>query len=111
MHWNPAKYIFIDGDYGVTISYTPWMRKLINDINLAYVMVIINLIKSSYSWLITIFTLGEIQFVGMTPDENLGTFSPTEFSIDVAYNRIFGDNFSFAIALRYIYSNLSVVLL
>ncbi|MDI3479594.1 MAG: hypothetical protein PWQ14_740 [Rikenellaceae bacterium] len=108
MHWNPAKYIFIDGDYGVTISYTPWMRKLINDINLAYVSGYYKFDKNqAIAASLRYFTLGEIQFVGMTPDENLGTFSPTEFSIDVAYNRIFGDNFSFAIALRYIYSNLS----
>ena len=108
MHWNPAKYIFIDGDYGVTISYTPWMRKLINDINLAYVSGYYKFDKNqAIAGSLRYFTLGEIQFVGMTPDENQWTFSPTEFAIDAAYNRIFGDNFSFAIALRYIYSNLS----
>jgi hypothetical protein len=108
MHWNPAKYIFIDGDYGVTISYTPWMRKLIHDINLAYVSGYYKFDKQqAIAASLRYFTLGEIQFTGMTPDENLGTFSPTEFAIDVAYNRLFGDNFSFAIALRYIYSNLS----
>ena len=34
--WNPAKYAFIDNDLGVSISYSPWLRQLVNDINLAY---------------------------------------------------------------------------
>ena len=37
MHWNPAKYAFIENDFGFGISYSPWLRKLVNDINLAYV--------------------------------------------------------------------------
>lgn len=75
MHWNPAKYIFIDGDYGVTISYTPWMRKLIHDINLAYVSGYYKFDKQqAIAASLRYFTLGEIQFTGMTPDENLVLF-------------------------------------
>jgi hypothetical protein len=106
-YWNPAKYPFIDHDFGFSMSYSPWLRSLVNDINLAYLsgyMRINNM--SSVSASLRYFSMGEIQFTDKVGND-LGTYKPNEFAIDAAYSRLLGDNFSAAVAIRYINSNLT----
>jgi len=107
MHWNPAKFAFIDGKGGVGISYSPWLRTLVPDINIAYLsgykrfdakqVVAASLLYSS---------LGDIPFT-----DDFGNiernFKPTEFALDLGYSRLFSDHFSGGIAFRFIYSNLT----
>lgn len=107
MHWNPAKYAFVTNDVGLAISYTPWLRKLIPDINLAYLSGYKRLDENQViAASLLYFSLGNITFtndVGSTTQQ----FNPNEFSLDVAYARSFTDRFSGSIAFRYIYSNLT----
>ncbi len=104
MHWNIGKYVFIDGNGGVGMSYAPWLRNLVPDINIAYLsgykridskqVIASSLIYSS---------LGDVPFT----DEfgNLErTFKPNEFAIDLGYSRLFTENLSGGIAFRFIYS-------
>lgn len=99
--WNPAKYPFSIARAGVSMSYTPWLRQLVSDIDL------INLAGfyrigdySAVSASLTYFSLGEV-FV-----ENEMTIKPYEMALDVAYSRMLSETFSAAIALRYIHSDL-----
>jgi hypothetical protein len=107
MHWNPAKYAFAPNDMGVSISYTPWLRNLIPDINLAYLSGYKRIDKQQVIGVsLLYFNLGNIvftDFVGNT----LNQFNPNEFSLDVAYARSFTDRLSASIAFRFIYSNLT----
>lgn len=106
-HWNPAKYAFIESDYGLSMSYSPWLRSLIPDIDLLYLTGYYKLNKNSaVSASLRYFSLGEIQFTSNTGEDN-GTYNPNEFAVDVAYSRLLGDNFSGAVALRYIRSDLT----
>ena len=100
-YWNPAKYPFAIARAGVSMSYTPWLRQLVSDIDL------INLAGfyrigdySAVSASLTYFSLGEV-FV-----ENEMTIKPYEMAFDVAYSRMLSETFSAAIALRYIHSDL-----
>lgn len=100
-YWNPAKYPFSIARAGVSMSYTPWLRQLVSDIDL------INLAGfyrigdySAVSASMTYFSLGEV-FV-----ENEMTIKPYEMAVDVAYSRMLSETFSAAIALRYIHSDL-----
>ncbi|PLW91961.1 MAG: hypothetical protein C0592_13280 [Marinilabiliales bacterium] len=107
MHWNPAKYAFIEQNMGFSVSYSPWLKALVNDISLAYLTGYYKLkddqvIASSLRY----FSLGEIIFTDNIGTE-IGQFSPSEFALDVAYSRKFSDNISGSVALRYIYSNLT----
>ncbi len=107
LHWNPAKYAFIDGDGGVGLSYSPWLRNLVPDINLAYLTGYKKLDdKQVISGSLLYFSLGNIVFT-----DYFGTvtrnFNPNEFAIDLAYSRKYAEKFSGAIAFRYIYSNLT----
>lgn len=107
MHWNPAKYAFIEESAGLAISYSPWLRKLVPDISLAYLSGytrIDRLQVLSYSLLY--FSLGDITFTDewATPVRD---FTPNEFSIDLGYSRKFSDYLSGGMAFRFIYSNLT----
>ncbi len=107
MHWNPAKYSRIADDMGFSFSYTPWLRNLVNDINLAYVSFYKRINPmSTFAASLRYFSLGEITFTD-NQGISLGTYKPNEFAIDATYSRILTDNFSLAIAGRFIYSDLT----
>lgn len=106
-YWNPAKYAFIDKDMGFSMNYSPWLRQLVDDISLAYLSGYYKLNNNSaISASLRYFTLGEIQFTDKVGND-IGSAKPNEFSIDVAYSRKLGENFSGAVAFRYIRSDLT----
>jgi len=106
-YWNAAKYPFIEHDYGFSVSYSPWLRSLVNDISLAYLTAYYKLNdQSAVSGSLRYFSMGEIQFTDIVGND-IGTYKPNEFAIDAAYSRLLGDNFSGAVTLRYINSNLT----
>ncbi len=107
MHMNPAKYAFIDNDFGAAFSYTPWLRNLVPDINLAYLSGYTRI--DNYQVLaasLTYFSLGEIIFTNHAGQYD-GQFTPNEFAFDVAYSRLFSENFSGGLAFRYIRSDIT----
>ncbi len=107
IHWNPAKLAFAESDFEVSLSYSPWLRKLVRDMNLAYL--------SGYKKLndnqaigasLRFFSLGSIQFTDIQGEE-IRNFEPTEFAIDGAYSIKLSERFSGGMAARFIYSNLT----
>lgn len=106
-HWNPAKYAFAESEMGIALSYTPWLRALVSDINLAYLVGYKRLDdQQTVSASLRYFTLGDITFMSEYGDPT-GQQSPNEFAFDVGYTRLLSDNFSGAVALRYIRSDLT----
>lgn len=107
LHWNPSKYAFIEKDFGVSISYSPWLRGLVSDINLAYLGLYKRINERQVvAGSLLFFSLGNITFT----DENasvIGSYKPNEFALDACYAYKFTNNFSGSVALRYIYSNLT----
>ena len=105
--WNPSKYAFMESDAGVSISYTPWLRKIVNDIDLSYLAGYYKLddvqaISGSFRY----FSLGQIALTGWN-GENLGSAQPYELALDGAYSRKLSENFSMAVAFRFLYSDLN----
>ena len=106
-HWNVAKYPFVQGRGGVSLSYTPWLRNLIPDINLAYLSGYYKInAKSVVSSSFRYFSLGEIVFTTISGIRT-GSYEPIEFAIDAGYSRLFTDHFSGGVVFRYIRSNLT----
>lgn len=107
IHWNPAKLAFVEKDMGFSVSYTPWLRELVNDINLAYLSGYKKL-KGDQTVALSLlyFSLGNIDFTDDVGNKT-SQFNPNEFAIDGAYSRKLGENLSGGLALRYIYSNLT----
>jgi len=107
MHYNPAKYAYIKKDMGVGISYSPWLKGIVNDINLAYLSGFKRLDKDQViAMSLRYFNLGDINFT----DNNgwsIGNYKPNEFAIDGTYSRLLTSNLSMAVAARYIHSNLT----
>ena len=107
MHWNPAKYAFMDQDFGVAMNYTPWLRSLVPDINLSYLTGYRRLDDlQTIAFSMKYFTLGDINYTDQLGN-SLGTFRPNEFSLDAAYIRQLGQHLSGAVAARFIYSDLT----
>lgn len=103
-YWNPAKYPFNISRAGVAINYTPWLRQLVSDIDLAYVAGYYRIGDySAVSASLRYFSLGEVQ---MLDDKNL-TINPYEMSFDVAYSLMLSEHFSLGAAVRWIYSDLT----
>ncbi len=106
-HWNPAKYAFIEGSGGFSLSYSPWLRNLVSDINLAYLAGYYRIDKRQVvSASMLYFSLGNIVFTDMFANVTRN-FNPNEFAFDLAYSRAFSDYISGGIAFRWIYSNLA----
>ncbi|MBR5602698.1 MAG: type IX secretion system outer membrane channel protein PorV [Bacteroidales bacterium] len=107
MHWNPAKYAFIEDDMAVGLAYSPWLRSLVNDMNIAYLAFAKRIdSKSTFASTLRYFTLGDINYRdGQNVDQ--GTYSPNEWAIDLAYSRKLGKYISGSVAGRFIYSNLT----
>ena len=102
-YWNLAKYPFCISRAGIALNYTPWLRQLVNDIDLAYVAGYYRIGDyGALSGSLRYFSLGEVY----TADESDMTVNPYEMSLDVAYSRMLSETFSMGVGLRWIYSDL-----
>ena len=105
-YWNPAKYPFTISRAGVSLNYTPWLRQLVSDIDLAYLVGYYRIGDySAVSGSLRYFSLGEV-FYGDTDDTQM-TLNPYEMSFDVAYSIMLSEKFSIAAGVRWIYSDLT----
>ena len=106
-YWNPAKYPFAISRAGVALNYTPWLRQLVNDMDVAYLAGYYRIGDySAVSASMRYFSMGEVYMDGHT-DDNSMTISPYEMSLDVAYSLMLSEKFSIAAGVRWIYSDLT----
>ena len=106
--WNPSKYAFAYSRAGVSLSYTPWLRKIVNDIYLANLSGYYKIggnDNQALSASLRYFSLGEV-FMTDGEGANLATINPFEMSVDLGYSRKLSEKFSMGVALRYILSDL-----
>lgn len=110
--WNPSKYAFAYAKGGLSLSYTPWLRKIVNDIflaNLAGYYKIGSDDNQAVSASFRYFSLGEVT-TGTSTGGVTGsamTINPYEFAIDFGYSRQLSEKFSMGVVLRYILSDLA----
>lgn len=107
-YWNASKYAFAYSTAGVSVSYTPWLRKLVNDIallNVAGYWKFGSEDNQAVSASLRYFTLGEITS-NDGQGNTLSTVNPYEMAFDIGYSRKLSEKFSMGVVLRYIYSNL-----
>lgn len=105
-HWNPGKLAFVEKPGAISITYTPWLRQLVDGVSLSYLSGYGRINKNSViGGSLRFFSLGTIQFT----DENavsLGQFNPSELALDGFYSRQLSNHFSMGVGFRFIYSNL-----
>jgi hypothetical protein len=106
-YWNAAKYSFIKDDFGISMSYTPWLQELVDDIHLLYLSGYKKFKRGkAFGASLRYFSLGNITFTDLQGG-TIRDFEPNEFSLDASYSMLFTDGFSGAVTMRYIYSNLT----
>jgi hypothetical protein len=107
LHWNPAKMAFSENEVEFSLSYAPWLRALVDDMNLAYLSGVKRINKrQAWGAALRYFSLGNITFTDET-GTTIRDFQPAEFSLDVGYSQKLSDKFSGGIAGRFINSNLT----
>lgn len=109
-YWNAAKYAFMYSKAGVSLSYTPWLRKLVNDVALVNMSGFYKLGDNDLQAIgasLRYFSLGEVPQYENLGDQPLYT-NPYEMAFDVSYSRKLSENYSMAVALRYIRSDMGV---
>ncbi len=110
-YWNPAKYPFNISRAGVSLNFTPWLRSLVNDMNLAYLSGYYRIGDySAVSASLRYFNMGEVYTenpdANSNANSNAMTINPYEMSFDVAYSLMLSEKFSLAAAIRWIYSDM-----
>ncbi|MFY8109488.1 MAG: type IX secretion system outer membrane channel protein PorV [Bacteroidia bacterium] len=107
LHWNMAKFPFNERNGAVALSYTPWLKQLVPDINLGYLSIYgkINE-KSAVAGSLRYFSLGQINFTDQFGNST-GNYTPNELALDLGYASKLSDHFSLGIAFRYIRSDLA----
>ena len=107
-YWNPAKYPFTISRAGVSRNYTPWLRQLVSDIDLAYLVGYYRIGDySAVSGSLRYFSLGEVYTNSSMTGEDDMTINPYEMSLDVAYSLMLSEHFSISAGVRWIYSDLT----
>ncbi len=105
-YWNPAKLVFIDKAYGGSVSWTPWLGKITNDMWVSYLSGFYKIKREEVVGIgFKYFDLGDF-YARSILNEPEGTFRPKEFSLDLTYSRLLTENFSVGLTGRYIHSNL-----
>jgi hypothetical protein len=105
-HWNVSRLAFIEKSFGGSLSYTPWLRKLINDMSLSYLTAYYKLSKEqAVAFSLTYFNLGEIQFTN-GPNDPGQLVRPKEYAPMLSYSRKLSQNLSVGVSAKFIYSDL-----
>ena len=106
-HWNAAKLAFIEDDMGFSLSYSPWLGRLVPDMSLNYLTGYKRIdAVSAFGFDLRYFNMGEIQLTDGRGNE-LGEFTPRDIAIGGTYSRKLSQNLSLGISARFIHSNLS----
>ncbi|MPR33724.1 type IX secretion system outer membrane channel protein PorV [Salmonirosea aquatica] len=106
-YWNPAKLPYLKDDFGVSLSYTPWLRNLVDDMYFTYLTGYKKVAKGQVVALsVNYFDLGVLDFRNNV-GANTGTFNSREFMVGATYGRQLGENFSVGLTLKYVNSNLA----
>ena len=107
MHWNVSKIVFNEKQGAVSLSYTPWLKSLVPDINLAYMSGYGKINdRSAIAASLRYFSLGQINFTDNFGNST-GNYNPNELAVDLGYASKLSDHFSVGIAFRYIRSDLA----
>jgi len=107
MNYNPAKYVYLEDKLSIGLGYSPWLRNLVNDMNLAYLAGAYKInARSSVAATLRYFSCGSIEFRDEA-NNYIGDYRPNEWAFDATYSRMLGDYLAGAVSGRFIYSNLT----
>lgn len=107
VHWNPSKLAFAEDEWGLSVSFSPWLRNLVNDMSISYLSAYKKIDKRrTVAVSLRYFDMGELQFTDAIGN-TLQDFNPRELAIDGTYAFQLSEKMSLAGTARYIHSNLA----
>ena len=108
-YWNPAKYAYMYSKGGITANYTPWLRKLVTDIDLAYLAGFYNFgdLGGGIGASFTYFSMGDVSLSDGSATSTPITVRPNEWALDLSYFRKLHEYVSMSVAVRFLYSDLN----
>lgn len=107
IYWNPAKLTYVNQNAGLSLNYTPWLQKYVDDMSISYLSGFKKIDdEQAFGASLTYFNLGDIQLTNGAGDP-IGNFTPREFAFAASYSRKLSDNLSLGVTGKYILSNLS----
>ena len=108
-YWNPAKYAYMYSKGGITANYTPWLRKLVGDIDLAYLAGFYNFgdLGGGIGASFTYFSMGDVTLTDGSATPTAITVRPNEWALDLSYFRKLHEYVSMSVAVRFLYSDLN----
>ena len=108
-YWNPAKYAYMYSKGGITANYTPWLRKLVGDIDLAYLAGFYNFgdLGGGIGASFTYFSMGDVTLTDGSATPTAMTVRPNEWALDLSYFRKLHEYVSMSVAVRFLYSDLN----
>ncbi len=108
-YWNPAKYAYMYSKGGITANYTPWLRKLVSEIDLAYLAGFYNFgdLGGGIGASFTYFSMGDVSLTDANGNTTITTVRPNEWALDLSYFRKLHEYVSMAVAVRFLYSDLN----
>lgn len=105
--WNPAKLVFNESKIGASLSFTPWLSKLVNDMSISYLSGYYKLDeKQAFGMSIRYFNMGDITFTD-EQGQITGNHNPRELAATITYSRKLSENLGVAVSGRYIHSNVT----
>ena len=106
--WNPAKYAYMYSKGGITANYTPWLRKLVGDIDLAYLAGFYNFgdLGGGIGASFTYFSMGDVALTD-AQGQKIQDVRPNEWALDLSYFRKLHEYVSMSVAVRFLYSDLN----
>ena len=107
-YWNPAKYAYMYSKGGITANYTPWLRKLVGDIDLAYLAGFYNFgdLGGGIGASFTYFSMGDVALTD-GDGNTIQDVRPNEWALDLSYFRKLHEYVSMSVAVRFLYSDLN----
>ena len=107
-YWNPAKYAYMYTNGGITANYTPWLRKLVSDIDLAYLAGFYNFgdLAGGIGASFTYFSMGDVALTDAN-GKTIQDVRPNEWALDLSYFRKLHEYVSMSVAVRFLYSDLN----
>lgn len=109
IHWNGSKLAFAEKNFGAGLTVTPWLKRLVPDINMYYLAGYGKVNdRQTIGGSLRYFTLGDIQLTDAT-GTNIGNFKPNEFAVDLAFSQKLSRNFALGVATRFVNSGISRV--
>jgi hypothetical protein len=107
---NASKYIFLPTSSAVAINYMPFTHRAVRDVFLGGITFYKKRIRDAFGANFSYFSIGDVNLTQDIGQQSymLGTFKPTELSLEGSYSLQLSQSFAMGVTSRFLSSQLSI---